>query len=233
MRNYRDLPECRSNLYALLSSVYIQIPGKKTLFLDWEPALKLIRFPQKGAEKYLQEVEEGLRFIKYYVSRENISCEDALVNLSKDWTHLFRGVDVKGPLPPYESLYRTGRLQKKPAQEINHLFSKMGIQVPEDWHQPSDYIGVELDFMRLLCAKEREGWEEDRLDSVLKITKIEKSFLENHLSLWIPIFCKKMIKQTKEDFYKGIARLTQGLIEYDQTWISYLLRLIQDEGRGG
>jgi TorA maturation chaperone TorD len=233
MKNYRDLAEYRSNFYALLSSIYIQIPGRKTLSLDWEPALKLIGFPQEGAEKSLQEIEEGLRLIKEYVSRENISCDEGLVNLSKDWTHLFRGVDIKGPLPPYESLYRTDRLQKKPVQEINRFFSKMGVQVPEEWHQPSDYIGVELDFMRLLCAKERESWEEEQLDSVLKITEIEKSFLENHLGLWIPIFCKKMMEQAKKDFYKGIARLTQGLIGYDQTWISYLLRLIQDEWKGG
>jgi TorA maturation chaperone TorD len=232
MKKYRDLAKYRSNLYALLSSVYIHIPERKTLSLHWEPALKLIGFPQKGAEKSLQEIEEGLRLVKDYISMGNISCEKGLVNLSKDWTHLFRGVDVKGPLPPYESLYRTGRLQEKPAQEINRLFSKMGIQVPEEWHQPSDYIGVELDFMRLLCTKEREAWEKYQLDLVHGVAEIEKSFLENHLGFWIPIFCKKMMEQAKEDFYKGIAQLTKGLVGYDRIWTSNLFHLIQDEGRG-
>ena len=233
MKNYRELAEYRSNLYALLASVYIQIPERKTLSLHWEPTLKLLEFPQKEAEKSLQEIEEGQRLIKDYISRENISCEERLINLSKEWTRLFRGVDIKGPHPPYESLYRTGKLQDKPAQEINRLFSKMGIRVPEEWHQPSDYIGVELDFMHLLCAKEREAWEEKHIGSVHEISEIEKSFLENHLGLWIPIFCGKMIELAREDFHKGIARLTKGLIRYDQIWTPHLFLLTRDEGRGG
>jgi len=116
MKNHRDLAGCRSNLYSLLSSIYIQIPERKILFINWEPALELLEFPQKGAEKSLKEIEEGLRLIKDYVSKKDLSSEEVLTNLSKEWTRLVRGVDIKGPLPPYESLYRAGRLQEKPAQ---------------------------------------------------------------------------------------------------------------------
>ena len=233
MEKHRDLAECRSNLYALLSSIYMQIPESKTLSLHWEPAYKLLEFTQKEAEKSLQEIKEGLSLIKDYIFRENLPCEEHLVNLSKEWTRLFRGVDIKGPLPPYESLYRTGKLQDKPTQEIYRLFSPMGIRLPEEWHQPLDYIGVELDFMRLLCTQEQGIWEKNQLGLVHEVVKIEKSFLDDHLSLWIPIFCEKMIEQAQEDFFKGIARLTKGFIKYDQIWTSYLFRLTQNEGRDG
>jgi hypothetical protein len=42
MKNPRDLAEYRSNLYALLASVYIQIPASETLSLHWESARKLL-----------------------------------------------------------------------------------------------------------------------------------------------------------------------------------------------
>jgi TorA maturation chaperone TorD len=233
MKNPRDLAEYRSNLYTILSSIYIQIPEKKTLFINWEPAYKLLGFPHKGAEKSLKEIEEGLRLIRDYVSRKNLSEEETLVNLTKDWTRLFRGVDIKGPLPPYESLYRAGRLQEKPAQEIYRLFSKMGIRVPEEWHQPLDYIGVELDFMHLLCTREQESWEKNQLSSVHEVAKIENSFIKNHPGLWFPIFSETMIEQAKEDFFRGIGQLTKGLIGYDLIWTSNLFRLTQDEGKDG
>jgi TorA maturation chaperone TorD len=233
MKKHRDLAECRSNLYALLSSIYLQIPESKTLSLHWEPALKLLEFPQKEAEKFLQEIKEGLSLIKDNIFERKFRSEEHLSNLSRDWTRLFRGVNIRGPLPPYESLYRTGKLQDKPAQEICRLFSKMGIRVPEEWHQPLDYIGVEFDFMHLLCTQERGNWEKNQLGLVLEVVEIEKSFLDDHLSLWIPIFCEKMIEQAQEIFFKGIARLTKGFINYDQIWTSYLFRLLQNKGRNG
>jgi TorA maturation chaperone TorD len=214
MKNPRDLAEYRSNLYTILSSIYIQIPEKKTLFINWEPAYKLLEFPQRGAEKSLKEIEEGLRLIRDYVSRKNLSEEETLVNLSKDWTRLLRGVDIKGPLPPYESLYRAGRLQEKPAQEIYRLFSKMGIRVPEEWHQPSDYIGVELDFMHLLCEKERR-----EVGALGEVMEVERAFIEDHLGQWVPLFCEKMLQHANEDYYRGIARLTIGLVAYDRAWL--------------
>jgi len=228
---HQDLAECRANLYRLLSTAYIQIPQRETLETKWEPAAKLLEFSREGTEKALSEAQKGLRLIRAYALFGNEISEQCLINLSKDWTRLFRGVERNGLLPPYESLYRTGRLQEKPAQEIYRLFSLMGVRVPEEWHQPSDYIGVELDFMRFLCAKEHQAWEKQEMDSLLEVAEKERSFLEDHLDLWISDFCEKMAEQAHEDFYRGIARLTTGLIGYDQIWVSHLLGMIHS-GRG-
>lgn len=235
MENHKNLATYRSNLYGLLSSVYLQIPDRGILGLHWESAFKLLEFPQvgttrfrEGTEDALKEIENGLRLINAYISKEDHAFEKDLSNLSKDWTRLFRGVDKGGPLPPYESLYRTGKLQEKPAQDIHRLFSKMGVHVPEEWHQPPDYIGVELDFMRLLCEKEREAWEEGR-DSVHEVLEEENSFLENHLGLWIPLFCERMVNYAREDFFRGIAHLTIGLIEYDRTHLRNIISNYKSE----
>ena len=223
MEDDRDITECRSALYGLLANVYLRIPEGETLSVHWDPALRLLEFPQKGTEKPLQDVQEGLNLIKDYLSTENPPAEERLLNLSRDWTRLFRGVDVKGPLPPYESLYRTGRTQKEPVRQINRLFSGMGIRIPEEWHQPPDYIGVELDFMRLLCAKEREARKKTETDALHGVLTAERSFLEHHLALWAPVFCKKMMEQAREGFYRGIARLTRGLVEYDRIYLRNIL----------
>jgi TorA maturation chaperone TorD len=213
----------RRDLYGLLSSGYIQIPEKKIFELKWEPAVELLRYPQEGTAKVFKQTQKGLNLIKSYGPKKDRNDEEILKNISKDWTRLFRGVVRDGILPPYESLYRPKRLQKKPAQEINRLFSKMGIQVPEEWHQPPDYIGVELDFMRFLCEEESRRRDDGEQNALREAVEAEKSFLENHIALWVPIFCERMLEEAREEYYLGIAYLTLGLVGFDRLWISRLL----------
>jgi len=223
LETLHTLSQIRRDLYSLLSTAYIQLPEKKILELKWEPAVELLGYPQKGSAEALTQIQNGLNLVKSYSSKEGRNDEEILKNISKDWTRLFRGVVRDGILPPYESLYRPERLQKKPAQQINRLFSEMGIQVPEEWHQPSDYIGVELDFMRLLCEREQQEREKMEKDALRQVLEIEKSFLREHLGRWVPLFSEKMTQQAHEDYYRGVARLTAGLVAYDGNYVRSIL----------
>jgi TorA maturation chaperone TorD len=218
-----SLSKIRKSLYGILSSLYVQLPQKKILELKWDPAVELLRYPQEESEEAFARIQSGLNLVRSYGSEQGRNDEEILKTISKDWTRLFRGVVRDGILPPYESLYRPERLQKKPAQEINRLFSEMGIQVPEEWHQPSDYIGVELDFMRLLCEREEKEREKMERDALREVLKLEDSFLEEHLALWVPLFCEKMFQQAQDDYYRGVSRLTTGLVRYDKTYVRAIL----------
>ena len=212
------LAKCRGDLYSLLSSAYLHIPARETLELGWKPAVDLLSFSQEESKESLQRIEKGLNLVRPYNSAGGVLEEKTLTNLSRDWTHLFRGVEKKGILPPYESLYRTGKLQEKPSREIHRLFSQMGIRVPDEWHQPPDYIGVELDFMRLLCSQELEACENQGPGALGEILHAEHSFLETHLGIWVPQFCEKMFSEAGEDYFRGLAHLTFGLIGYDRIY---------------
>jgi TorA maturation chaperone TorD len=219
----QTLTKARRDLYGLLSSAYIQLPEKKTFELKWELAIELLRYPQRAIEQPFKQIHKGLNLVNSYHSKKELTDDEILKSLSMDWTRLFRGVVRDGILPPYESLYRSKRLQKKPAQEVNRLFSKMGIQVPEEWHQPSDYIGVELDFMRFLCEKESRLRDAGERNALREAVEAEKSFLEHHIVLWVPIFCERMLEEAREEYYVGIAHLTLGLVGFDRFWVPRLL----------
>jgi TorA maturation chaperone TorD len=223
LETVQTLTNIRRDLYGLLSSAYIQLPGKKILELKWEPAVELLRYPQKGGEEPFTEIEDGLDLVRSYGLEKVRNDEEILENISKDWTRLFRGVVRDGILPPYESLYRPKIGRRNPAQQINRLFSEMGIQVPEEWHHPSDYIGVELDFMRFHCEKEMQLRDSGEPHTVREALEAEYSFLEKHLALWVPIFCKKMFQEAQENYYRGVARLTTGFVAYDEIYIKTIL----------
>jgi TorA maturation chaperone TorD len=223
LEGLQTLTTARRDLYGLLSSTYVQIPESKVFELKWEPASELLKVPQEGSKKVFKQIHKGLNLVEPYASDKARIDQGTLRSLSRDWTRLFRGVDRHGMLPPYESLYRAERSQKKTAQEINRLFSGMGIQVPEEWHQPSDYIGVELDLMRLLCEKEFRLRDDGERNALREAVEAENSFLEDHLALWIPIFCKRMLEEAREAYYLGIAHLTSGLVGFDRLWVPRLL----------
>jgi TorA maturation chaperone TorD len=217
------LARIRRDLYGLLSSAYIQLPQMKTLEMKWEPAVELLKYPQEGCEEAFKQIQKGLNLVELSGPKKDRIDEEILKNISKDWTRLFRGVVRDGILPPYESLYRKGRLQKKTAQEINRLFSRLGIQIPEEWHQPSDYIGVELDFMRFLCDKEWRLRNDGGRSALREAIQTEKSFIEDHIALWVPVFCERMLEEAREGYYRGLAHLTLGLMGFDRLWVSRLL----------
>jgi TorA maturation chaperone TorD len=223
LESQHTLAKIRRDLYGLLSSAYIQLPEMKTLELKWEPAVELLKYPQEGSKEAFKQIQKGLSLVQLSGPKKDRIDEEILKNISKDWTRLFRGVVRDGILPPYESLYRAGRLQKKPAQEINRLFSRMGIQVPEEWRQPPDYIGVELDLMRFLSDKEWRLRNDGEQSALREAVQEEKSFLEDHIALWVPVFCERMLEETREEYYRGLAHLTLGLVGFDRFWVSRLL----------
>jgi putative dimethyl sulfoxide reductase chaperone len=211
----KNLARIRRDFYGLLALAYVQIPTLDNLELNWEPAAELLTFSLQDARDALGQVKQGLDLIGAYAVKLQKN-EKTLTDLARDWTRLFRGVEKGNLLPPYESLYRTGKLQGKPVQEVHRLFAGMGIRVPEEWHQPPDYIGVELDFMRFLCSREIESLEGRNAISTADAIAAERSFLENHLTAWVPNFCERMIAQARESYYGGIGSLTLGLLEYDR-----------------
>ncbi len=226
MGNEKDfsIARDRSELYGMLSSVYIEVPDKKTLELSFvDPLLKLLGAAPKEAKEASHSIAEGNRIIRDYMRERGRHFEEGALDLAKDWTRLFRGVDKNGPPPPYESVYLDGRMQTKSAREVHRLFSRNGIRIPEEWHHPADYIGVELDFMRLLCEKEWRHRNENQLKELREVLEEERAFLEDHLCIWVPIFCKRMLEQARENYFRGIAYLTLGLVQFDRIWVPRLL----------
>src|SRR5512134_2443172 len=104
---YLSIARDRSDLYGLLSSVYIHVPEKMTLALNFaDPASRLLGVVPKEAKVISKSIAEGIRIVSDYLRERHDHPEECLLDLSKDWTRLFRGVDKNGPPPPYESVYR-------------------------------------------------------------------------------------------------------------------------------
>jgi TorA maturation chaperone TorD len=225
IKAYTDTAEARRLVYDLLSVLYLELPDVKMVEAvfdhDCETQLSAI-----GSLFNKGEMQEGLQLIGNFIScSRQRSKAEILQEVSVDRTRLFRGIDEKySPPPPYESVYREDKLCGKPAGEVSALYTTVGMRLSEDYIELPDYLGVELDFMRIICQTEKECWSEQDCKGALKGLETGSGFLKEHLLQWVPLFCVRMYEKAKLDFYRGLARLTNGFLEYDNILVQEQIR---------
>jgi TorA maturation chaperone TorD len=90
--------------------------------------------------------------------------EDICLVLAVEHTRFLRGVGrAYGSPPPYESLYRSSETGEDNAflLKLTDFYRQAQVAFLTENAERVDYIGVELDFMRLLCEEEGHAQEMD------------------------------------------------------------------------
>jgi TorA maturation chaperone TorD len=126
--------------------------------------------------------------------------------MALEFTRLFIGPGKY--IPPYESVHREGVLFGKVSSEVKRIIETSGLKYRSEFTGLPDHIGVEFEFMaRLLQAKGNASGDERK-----RIEKLEKKFIQEHLTTWVPLFCDKVIEDAKLDFFKEVANRTKEFI---------------------
>jgi TorA maturation chaperone TorD len=203
------LASCRSRVYGILAAAYNRPPDRSL-------ADRLARLDTSGRD-CPAELREGIDLIEAFsrACRARPAREVA-TELAVEGTRLFRGVKPGyGPPPPYECVYAgpEGQPQMQATAAVARSYAEAGVGLPEGLGERPDYIGLELDFMRLLTEKEARAWAEGKPDEAARIAEQERSFLEEHLARWVPRFCGLMGEASRLDYYRGIARMTGRFVE--------------------
>ncbi len=210
---FEKIAEARSKFYWFLSEFYLRKPDKEFI-KKLKENLKEIN--TNGMER---EIKEGIDILKKSLEKEK---ED---NLLVEFTRLFRGIkEGYSPPPPYESVYKgEGIVMGKSTIEVLKKFIKAGFGIIDEYPGPQDYIGTELRFMSLLCYREMEAHIKGNINEAKKYLNFEREFLEEHILSWIPTFCDVMEKESRVNFYKGVAKITRGFILLERSIIEEII----------
>jgi TorA maturation chaperone TorD len=92
-----------------------------------------------------------------------------------------------------------------------------------------DHIGVELEFMYMLCNAMQKAIDANDDDGVEELFYIQKGFLEDHLLNWAPMYLINMKKESRTPLYHDGAELVMEFLLSDFEYINEKLNI----GTGG
>jgi DMSO reductase family type II enzyme chaperone len=138
--------------------------------------------------------------------------EQALRTLEAAYNHLFVGPGHP-QAPPYESFYRDrgGLVMGPSAREVERRYAEAGLAVAPEHRDLPDHIATELGFMAYLAMQEAEAKDEER-----RMWRDRgRLFLQDHLGVWLPLFCRRVKEASQHPFYTALAELTETFVSLD------------------
>ena len=152
--------------------------------------------------------------------------ESYLTKLRQEYTDLFIGPHAL-PAPPWESVYlsRERALFLEDTLTIRNLYRAEGL-IPKEYPLVADdHLSLEIAFMSSLAENALGAYMENCKDIQHHKLQVSKSFLVDHLTIWIPLFTKLLQQQKTTVFYTQAAILLEKFLELDLAVVDHLLSI--------
>ena len=183
--------------------------------------LMSMRFPANTGNAL---VDEGYRMICGYLSQADGT---VLTELAVDYVRAFIGSGNDGfsAAYPYESVYTSPkRLMMQDARdEVLVLYRAFGLDKQEAGRRARTDIALELEFEQIMATRTVEALRKGDEDEAVALLTTQKNFLEDHLAAWAPMMTSDMKRFAQTDLYRGLAYLTDGFLQTDQTFLDDVL----------
>jgi TorA maturation chaperone TorD len=127
-------------------------------------------------------------------------------------------------LVPYESFY--GRddqmIESGGDNPVLELYNELDFRVELDKARvvSADHIGVELEFMYMLCTALQKALEADDKDGVCELMLVQRAFLKEHLLDWAPLFLINAKRESRTPLYHDGTELTLEFLLSDFEYLT-------------
>ncbi len=132
-------------------------------------------------------------------------------------------------LVPYESFYtrEDQMIESGGDNPVLSLYNALDFRVELDKARvvSPDHIGVELEFMYMLCSAMKKAQEAEDRGAMEELLYLQKGFLEDHLLDWAPMFLINMKKESRTPLYHDGAELAMEFLLSDFEYINEQLDL--------
>jgi hypothetical protein len=204
-------------MYDLLLDVFVCLPGHAlvTEIRDGRFDALVSACGELGG----QRLRDGAGLVASYRSRLSIEGpERVLHELSVDRTSLVRATWGRGLRPPYERLYASGPDEGATVlSAVQSFYRRGGLSLEDDAGEPSDFLFVELDFIKRLCLREIEVWSSGGDGGTTR--ELELQFLREHPGRWTGAYCADAEKYARTDFYRGFLAVLDTFIEAEMAYL--------------
>ena len=144
--------------------------------------------------------------------------------LNVDYTNLFLM-----HLVPYETFYTRDdqMIESGGDNPVLELYNELDFRVELDKARvvSSDHIGVELEFMYMLCTAISKALDAEDTDGVCELMQVQRAFLKEHLLEWTPLFLINAKVESRTPLYHDGAELA---LEFLLSDFEYLTKQIAE-----
>ena len=133
-------------------------------------------------------------------------------------------------LVPYETFYTRDdqMIESGGENPLMNLYDALDFKVELNKARviSPDHIGVELEFMYMLCDALRKAYEAKDEGGVEELLLVQQGFLRDHLLNWAPLFLINMKKESRTALYHDVSELVLEFILSDYEYVCEQLEVI-------
>ena len=177
-------------------------------------------------ETFLEAIEKDedlLNFFPNYrdwTKRKELSHKELIEeHYNVDFTNLFLM-----HLVPYESFYTRDdqMIESGGDNPVLELYNELDFRVELDKARvvSVDHIGVELEFMYMLCVALQKALEADDKEGICELLQVQGAFLREHLLEWAPLFLINAKRESRTPLYHDGAELTLEFLLSDYEYVN-------------
>jgi len=135
-------------------------------------------------------------------------------------------------LVPYETFYTRDdqMIESGGDNPLMNLYDALDFQVELNKARviSPDHIGVELEFMYMLCEALNRAYEAKDEEGVEELLLVQQGFLRDHLLNWAPLFLINMKRESRTALYHDGAELTLEFLLSDYEYVCEQLEAIAE-----
>lgn len=204
-----DIFKTRSWLYQFLGKGFYNIPtlDRLNIIADNNIFEKLVKIGDES---------KGTEILAEFFKQCPFKDDEYIDKIKDEHYRLFMGPGHV-PCPPWESVYvgKERIIFDKNTLTVRQFYRNWDVSVERLNKEPDDHIGFELQFIGILSQKTIRALEKSDMVSAQSCVDAQKGFLESHLLCWAGDFCKKVLENTQEPLYKGLAEFTREFLDTD------------------
>jgi len=177
-------------------------------------------------EAFLNQIESDEDLLSFFPNYKNWEKRKEFSNAelieqhyNVDFTNLFLM-----HLVPYESFYTRNdqMIESGGDNPVLELYNELDFRVELDKARvvSADHIGVELEFMFMLCVALQKALEADDKDGICELMQVQRAFLKEHLLDWAPLFLINAKRESRTPLYHDGAELTLEFLLSDFEYVT-------------
>jgi TorA maturation chaperone TorD len=124
-------------------------------------------------------------------------------------------------LCPYESVYRAktasgwGCLCGPETTAVEHLYLNSGLGPKAGFNELPDHVGVELEFMAILCRKALEAAQAGDEATAQEYRHQQYCFFAKHLGTWVRVLAERLASQAQTSLYRFLGNFLNLFLELE------------------